>query len=159
MEFNADTIQQYGILLALAIAAASSLLTLGLPALINYFNERGKIANEREKAGITDETQDEKLDQETRQIANRLAMVAFDREAQLQRLQAEYQAQSELVRTQAREVERLGQDLANCRDVVVVEYQRQVNLLLHQIAESDQRANQLQNEIRMLKTITEFKDE
>lgn len=63
-------------------------------------------AAQEQKAIVEDETE-ERLDLETRDIANKLALKAFDIQERLQRLQAEYVEQGLLVKSQAEEIKRL----------------------------------------------------
>lgn len=139
-----------GVIVALVIAVLSSLTTLGVPAFWKWVNNRLDASNKREQADIQNDSIEEQLDNETRQLANKMAALSFDIQAKYQRLQAEYAQQSDMVRSQAAELSRLGQDLANCRDVAVVEYREQVNRLLHQLDAGTQTIERLQNEIAIL---------
>ncbi len=120
-----------GALLALAIAAIGSFTLLVVPAFNKWL---ASIFNRKAKEEETDDDLDTKenlLDLETRELTNKLALKAFDREEQLARLKAEYEAQSELLRL-------TREELKTCRDVQVTEYQRHEAALLAEMAKREQ---------------------
>jgi hypothetical protein len=139
-----------GILWALAIAAISGFTLIVVPAInrrlagkLDNATETDKQRLARERKELEEDTQDEILDQETRQIANRLARVAFDREEQLSRLKAEYSEQSELLRLTRKQLE-------DCKGVEVGEYRHQVAALLEEISVRENVIAKLRNDVAIL---------
>jgi uncharacterized protein HemX len=131
------------VLKALVAAVIGAIATIGIPALFKWFSGRLENANAREKAALEDDTVEEQLDIETRQLTNRLARVAFDREEQLSRLKAEYAEQSELLRLTRKQLE-------DCKGVEVGEYRHQVSALLEQINALENTIAKLRNDVAIL---------
>lgn len=131
------------VLKALIAAVIGSIATIGIPALFKWFSGRLENANAREKQDIETSDEEETLDLETRQIANRLAQTAFAREEQLSRLKAEYAEQSELLRLTRKQLEA-------CKDVEVGEYRHQVEALLEQINALENTIAKLRNDVAIL---------
>lgn len=137
------------------LAVLTGMATVGLPALWKWFNARLETDSKRKNDDATNDSKEETLDLETRELTNKLALQAFDIQARLQRLQAEYQAQSEMVKTQANEIVRLGHDLENER-LAKAEYSEQVQKLVAELAASIARINQLENEIVILESLRDI---
>jgi hypothetical protein len=145
MDFiNPQNAAAYGIGGMIVVAIVSILVKDGLVKLIAFLSERGAIANQKLKNDVDDEEKDDTLERETRQIVN---AVAVDTRKQLSELQTKYIEQSEVVTKQIADIHKLGTDLANCRDVVVIELKRQVALLLEQV-----------NELEATRNASEYKD-
>lgn len=138
-----DTTLQ-GVVVGLIIAVLSSLGTIGVPLFWKWLTKRVENAEKREQAEDESDTKENVLDLETREITNKLALESFDERARRTRIEAEYAEQSKLVKSQSDNIVRLGADLANCRDVQVPEYKRQVDMLLKQLDEKDRVDEQRQ---------------
>lgn len=138
MEFlTPENITAYGIGGAIVLMIVGILAKDGLVSLIAYLRARGELANKQKQGELDAEAEDDTLDAETRKLANKMAFTALDKAEQLSRLQSEYVAQGEVVKNQILELQRLGQELYQCRDIAVVEYHRQVELLLKQLEERE----------------------
>lgn len=120
---------------ALVFAVFGALATVGIPSLFKWFSARLENATEREKRELEEETTQELIDMETRQLANRLAMKAFDREEELSRRNAEYQQQGELLALTRQQLIDCRAALLGCNEVQVDEYRRHERELLERIHE------------------------
>lgn len=130
------------VLRTLIAAVVGAVVMLVIPAIGKRFagtldnaNEVEKTRIEREKRELDEETTQELIDMETRQLANRLAMKAFDREEELSRRNAEYAAQGELLLLTRKELEDCRAALRGCNEVQVDEYRRHEAALLERIHE------------------------
>lgn len=141
-----------GALVLLVVAAITGAASVGMPALWQWFKAKLSTAAEREKQALDEDKTDERLDNETRDITNKLALKAFDIQERLQRLQAEYVEQGLLVKSQLTEIGRLTNELANER-IAKEEYQRQVTELLNELTRADALIKQLRNEILILESM------
>lgn len=133
MTTDAQTLD--GVIAALVFAVFGALATIGIPALFKWFSARLETAVAREKRELEEDTTQELLDMETRQLANRLAMKAFDREEELSRRNAEYAAQGELLALTRKALEDCRAALQICNEVQVDEYKRHEAALLERIHE------------------------
>lgn len=140
------------VLTVLLVAILGGAATKGVPALWNWVDSYFKTLSTRALNDATNENRQDALDNETRELTNRLALQAFDIQARLHRLQAEYEAQGELVKTQASEIVRLSRELENER-LAKGEYQEQVQQLVKELTASVARIMQLENEIKILETM------
>lgn len=120
---------------ALVFAVFGALATIGIPTLFKWWSARLENATEREKRELEEETTQEKIDMETRQLANRLAMKAFDREEELSRRNAEYAAQGELLALTRKALDDCRAALKGCNEVQVDAYKRHETELLERITE------------------------
>jgi hypothetical protein len=130
------------VLRTLIAAVVGAIVMLIIPALgkrlagtLDNANEVDKTRLERERRELEEETTQELIDMETRQLANRLAMKAFDREEELARRNAEYQAQGELLTLTRKALEDCRAALQGCNEVQVDEYKRHETALLDRIYE------------------------
>lgn len=130
---------------AVALAVLGGAAAIGLPALWKWFAARLDNATKREAQDITHDTKEDALDLETRDIANKLALTALDKEQQLQRLKHEYEQQSELVRTQAAEIARLTADLGAARE--------RIEQLVGDLTNAIAQIKVLETEIAILETM------
>lgn len=120
---------------ALVFAVFGALATVGIPSLFKWFSARLENAAAREKRELDEETTQELIDMETRQLANKLAMKAFDREEELSRRNAEYAAQGELLALTRQQLIDCRAALQSCNEVQVDEYRRHEWALLERIHE------------------------
>lgn len=133
MTSNPQTLD--GVIAALVFAVFGALATIGIPTLFKWFSARLENATEREKRELQEDTTQDLIDMETRQLANRLAMKAFDREEELARRNAEYQAQGELLALTRQQLFDCRAALIGCNEVQVDEYRRHETELLERIHE------------------------
>jgi uncharacterized protein HemX len=141
MDLNA-LLQQYG----LVGGIVAILALLGLPKLLDYLSKRGELELKRKNEEVDEDKTEETLDQQTRDITNRLALKAFDIQEQLARLKAEYEAQSELLRL-------TRQQLADCKGVEVSEYRHQVTELLEELSARENVIAKLRHDVAILEAL------
>ena len=139
-----------GVIMALVFAVFGALATIGIPALFKWFSGKLDNAVAREKKELAEDETQEKLDQETRQLTNRLAMKAFDREEELSRLKSEYREQGELLTLTRKDLADCRQSLAGCQDVQVEEYRRHERALLDQLELYEARIKRLEKDVAIL---------
>ena len=147
-----DTQTLDAVISALVMAVIGGMATIGIPALWQWFKAKLAHATALDQKALDEDKTDEVLDQQTRDITNKLALKAFDIQERLQRLQAEYVEQGLLVKSQLAEITRLTSDLANER-IAKEEYQRQVTELLNELTRADALIRQLRNEILILESM------
>lgn len=128
------------------------ILVLCAFALYQRYQSRTKVEEARSLEEVNEDQTDEKLDQQTRDITNKLALKAFDIQERLQRLQAEYVEQGTLVKTQAAEIARLTTLLAN-KDIAIDDYRKQITELVNEVSNSAARIKQLETDIAILESI------